>query len=196
MSWALFLFIFLLQNVFFTATLTITKIVFINQSVAQESNKWIIKILEKVGILLYFVSRLSLVAQKRIYAILCVLCMTRLYFNCTLVPATAASSKKVSHDEYLPQTDKKQDSNKYLVQRFFKKIWCLLLDKGCPQCRRNWNSEVHLNLLEQRYVGEMIHSASREKKDTVHTALLLTSSCSSNGVGFEGSQLSCSPSQR
>jgi len=41
----------------------------------------------------------------------------------------------------------------------------------------------------------MMHSSSREEKDTVHTALLLTSPCSSNGVGFEGSQLSCSLSQ-
>lgn len=75
---------------------------FKNQCVTQESNKLIIKILEKVGIL-YFVSRLSLVAQKIIYAILCVLCMARLYLNCIqLVTAKAASSRKVSHDEYLP----------------------------------------------------------------------------------------------
>lgn len=70
-----------------------------------------IKILEKVGIILYFVSRLSLVAQKRIYAVLCVLCMGRLYLNCRqLVTATATSSRKVSHDgskhEYFPQTEK------------------------------------------------------------------------------------------
>lgn len=68
-----------------------------------------IKILEKVGIILYFVSKL--VAQKRIYAVLCVLCMGRLYLNCRqLVTATAASSRKVSHDgskhEYFPQTEK------------------------------------------------------------------------------------------
>lgn len=87
---------------FLVATLTIIKTVLKNQSVTQKSNK-LIKMLEKVGILLYFVLRLSLVPQKRIYAILCVFCMARLYLNCIqLVTAIAASSRNVSHDEYLP----------------------------------------------------------------------------------------------